>query len=62
MTIVIDDNEKYKGRLKKVTIVEFKTMLLNKEIRGASLEDVYGTHHKRDLYKHPHTGQLYVKI
>jgi hypothetical protein len=45
-----------------VTVEEFKTMLLKKEIRPASLEDVWGTHHSRLIYLHPNTKQPYVKV
>jgi len=31
-----------------------------KLIRPASLEDVYGTQHKKPLYKHPNTKQFWV--
>lgn len=40
---------------------EFKRMLAAKEIRPASLEDHYNTHHDRPIYKHPRTGQRYVR-
>jgi hypothetical protein len=45
-----------------ITVDEFKSMLQNKEIRPASLEDVWGTHHKRAIYLHPNTKQPYVKV
>ncbi len=41
---------------------QFKALLLAKKIRPASLEDVYGTHHKRPLYRHPNTNQFYVEV
>lgn len=49
-----------RNRKVEVTVEEFKRLLSEKKIRPASLEDVHGTHHKRTLYKHPNTGQLYV--
>lgn len=49
-------------RLKHITPDDFKSLLAARAIRPASLDDVYGTHHKRDLYKHPNTGQYYVSI
>ena len=49
-------------REKKITAEEFKQLLQNKQIRPASLEDVYGTHHKRPLYRHPNTGAWFVEI
>ena len=50
-------------RIKHVSETGFKHMLLrDKIIRPASLEDVYGTHHKRSLYRHPNTKQIYVQI
>ncbi len=49
-------------REKKITAEEFKQLLRDKQIRPASLEDVYGTHHKRSLYKHPNTGAWFVEI
>lgn len=45
-----------------VTVEEFKSMLLTKKIRPASLEDVWGTHHNRPIYLHPNTKQPYVKV
>ena len=45
-----------------VSVEEFKRLLKAKEIRPASKDDVFGTHHKRPLYKHPNTGQYYVKV
>lgn len=49
-------------RLKSVTVEEFKTLLTSKKIRPASLDDVYGTHHRRPLYRHPNTQQYYVEV
>lgn len=49
-------------RIKHVSAKEFKQLLKDKRIRGASLNDVEGTHHKRTLYVHPNTGELYVEI
>lgn len=41
---------------------EFAKLLHAKMIRGASLEDVLGTHHDRPLYQHPHTFEWFVQI
>lgn len=49
-------------RLKEVSVEEFKKLLNQKLIRPASLQDVEGLHHQRDLYKHPNTGQYYVAV
>lgn len=49
-------------RLQVVTETEFREMLLAKLIRPASLEDVNGTHHKRNLYLHPRTQQYFVAV
>lgn len=49
-------------RIVNVTPEEFKALLFSKAIRPASLEDVYGTHHKRPLYRHPNTNQYYVEV
>ena len=49
-------------RTKKLSEEEFKQMLLNKEIRPATLDDVTGTHHKRPLYKHPRTKQFFTTV
>ena len=40
----------------------FKQWLAEKQIRPASLEDMYGTHHKRPVYAHPNTGQPFVSL
>jgi hypothetical protein len=53
--------EKSSSRETKVGVEEFKSLLQNKKIRPASLNDVEGTHHKRKLYKHPNTGQWFVE-
>jgi hypothetical protein len=45
-----------------ITVDEFKSLLFKKEIRPASLEDVWGTHHNRPIYIHPNTKQPYVKV
>lgn len=45
-----------------ISVEEFKRLLEAKEIRPASKDDVYGTHHQRPLYLHPNTGQYYVKV
>jgi hypothetical protein len=50
------------GRLQSITPDEFRRMLEAKQIRGASLEDVLGTHHKRALYRHPNTQQYFVAV
>ena len=50
-------------RLVFVSEAGFQHMLLrDRIIRPASLDDVLGTHHQRDLYRHPNTKQFYVKI
>jgi len=49
-------------RLRDISEEEFKRMLLAREIRPASLEDVNGTHHERPLFKHPRTGQFYTTV
>ena len=49
-------------RIKKISEEKFKQLLLNKEIRLASLDDVNGTHHKRPLYRHPRTDQFYTTV
>lgn len=49
-------------RLQVVTEAEFRELLRAKLIRPASLEDVNGTHHKRNLYRHPNTQQYYVAV
>lgn len=49
-------------RLKAIDTETFKALLAMKRIRPASLEDVYGTHHKRALYQHPNTGAYYVSV
>lgn len=49
-------------REKKVTEQEFRELLASKKIRGASLEDVQGTHHNRSIYKHPRTTQWFVEV
>ena len=49
-------------RLRVVTETEFREMLVAKLIRPASLDDVNGTHHKRNLYLHPRTQQYYVAV
>ena len=48
-------------REQKISETLFKSLLLSKKIRPASLDDVVGTHHKRPLFRHPRTGQWYVK-
>lgn len=50
------------ARTKSVTVEEFKRLLAAKLIRPASLDDVYGTHHKRTLYRHPNTKQYFVAV
>lgn len=50
------------SRVKTVSALEFRRLLAAKRIRPASLEDVYGTHHKRSLYRHPVTNQYYVEV
>lgn len=49
-------------RVKTISSSEFRSLLLSKKIRAASLEDVNGTHHKRALCRHPNTGQWYVWV
>lgn len=49
-------------RVKQVSAEEFKQLLTGKRIRPASLDDVYGTHHKRPLYRHPNTQQYFVAV
>lgn len=49
-------------RFIETTPEKFKELLISKKIRPASLEDVSGTHHKRNLYKHPNTQQYYVEV
>jgi hypothetical protein len=44
-----------------ITVEEFKNLLSKKQIRPASLDDVWGTHHERPIYLHPNTKQPYVK-
>lgn len=41
---------------------QFKIWLSEGQIRPASLEDVWGTHHNRPCYSHPNTGQPYVAV
>jgi len=53
---------KFEARIQTVSAVEFRRLLDAKRIRPASLEDVYGTHHKRPLYRHPVTNQYYVEV
>jgi hypothetical protein len=43
-----------------ISVHGFKRLLELKLIRPASLDDVQGTHHKRDLYRHPNTRAWYV--
>lgn len=40
----------------------FKKLLADKKIRPASIDDMYGTHHKRPLVKHPNTGDWFVYV
>lgn len=51
-----------KSRIREIEPEEFKAFMRAKVIRPASLEDVYGTHHRRTLYRHPNTGQFWVEI
>lgn len=51
-----------KKRLKDVSVEEFKALLISKKIRPASLQDVEGLHHKRNLYRHPNTKEYYVEV
>jgi hypothetical protein len=44
-----------------ITVEEFKILLSKKQIRPASLDDVWGTQHDRPIYLHPNTKQPYVK-
>lgn len=56
-------NNETRKRMKRetaITVEEFKAMLSAKLIRPATVQDVEGLHHKRNLYKHPNTGQWYV--
>jgi hypothetical protein len=46
---------------KEISTEDFKRMLKNVEIRPASLEDVWGTHHDRPVFLHPNTKQPFVK-
>ena len=39
----------------------FRRLLTEKRIRPASLDDVWGTHHNRPIYKHPNTEEFYVE-
>lgn len=41
---------------------KFREWLLAKDIRPASLEDMYGTQHDRPCYAHPRTGQPFVSM
>lgn len=50
------------SRIKEITVEEFKRLLAAKLIRPASLDDCYGTHHKRNLYRHPNTKQFFVAV
>lgn len=47
-------------RLQYVTPEQFKALMAAKAIRPASLDDVLGTHHTRNLYRHPMTDQYYT--
>lgn len=49
------------ARLKVIPVDEFKALLKASKIRPASLEDVHGTHHQRNLYRHPNNNQFYVE-
>jgi len=49
-------------RVVNITKEDFRALLSAKAIRPASLEDVYGTHHKRPLYRHPNTNDYYVEV
>ena len=51
-----------RARQVKVTPEQFRALLAGKMIRGASLDDVLGTHHQRPLYMHPTTGEWYVAV
>jgi hypothetical protein len=50
------------NRVVNITKEDFRALLSAKAIRPASLEDVYGTHHKRPLYRHPNTNDYYVEV
>lgn len=48
--------------VKHVSRETFKKWLDEKQIRPASLEDMWGTHHNRPCYAHPVTGQPFVSM
>ena len=48
------------ARVSEMSSIEWRIALLERTIRPASLDDVWGTHHQRPLYKHPNTGQWYT--
>lgn len=54
-----------KRRNKRVVVwckAVFEIALRERTIRPASLEDVAGTHHQRQLVQHPNTGQWFVRV
>lgn len=40
----------------------FKLWLTTNQIRPASIDDMWGTHHDRPAYAHPVTGQPYIAM
>jgi hypothetical protein len=40
----------------------FRRWLAARQIRPASLADMWGTHHNRPVYAHPNTGQPFVAL
>ena len=56
------NEEVMKNRVKEVSLDEFIQLLREGKIRGASVDDVNGTHHKRALYRHPNTQQFFVEV
>lgn len=50
------------NRIKIVSEYTFRRLIKDGRIRGASLNDIHGTHHTRNLYEHPRTKQLYVEM
>lgn len=48
--------------VRHVSKEQFKEWLATGDIRPASLEDMWGTHHDRPCYAHPVTGQPFVSL
>lgn len=40
----------------------FRRWVEEGQIRPASLDDMWGTHHNRPVYAHPNTGQPFVAL